>query len=185
MASRSQLGLAWAIPVGAPEDAPRAGLALPGAGRPASRADRVLRGRAPRTSRSTWTSASRCQARRGGARAARRLLARGERPQGAAPARCGTLERASCPLRDRAPEAVPALLDELEAVSDAWLAKKHTREKRFSLGCFDARLPAPLPARRRARRGAHRRLRELWPSGDLRGALDRPDALRRRGAPPA
>ena len=34
-------------------------------------------------------------------------------------------------------EGVPPLLDELEAISAAWLAHKHTREKRFSLGCFD------------------------------------------------
>jgi len=34
-------------------------------------------------------------------------------------------------------EAVPALLDDLALVSDAWLESKSTREKRFSLGCFD------------------------------------------------
>jgi len=34
-------------------------------------------------------------------------------------------------------EAVPALLDDLALVSDAWLTSKSTREKRFSLGCFD------------------------------------------------
>jgi phosphatidylglycerol lysyltransferase len=34
-------------------------------------------------------------------------------------------------------EAVPAYLDEAEAVSKAWLASKNTREKRFSLGYFD------------------------------------------------
>lgn len=33
---------------------------------------------------------------------------------------------------------LPAVLwEELAAVSDAWLAQKHAREKRFSLGCFD------------------------------------------------
>ncbi|MCA1715981.1 MAG: GNAT family N-acetyltransferase [Actinobacteria bacterium] len=31
----------------------------------------------------------------------------------------------------------PSLLPELRAVSDAWLASKHTREKRFSIGYFD------------------------------------------------
>jgi len=35
-----------------------------------------------------------------------------------------------------APGAVDALLPELRAVSDAWLAGKHTREKGFSLGLF-------------------------------------------------
>jgi phosphatidylglycerol lysyltransferase len=34
-------------------------------------------------------------------------------------------------------EAVPAHLDEAEAVSKAWLSSKNTREKRFSLGFFD------------------------------------------------
>ncbi|WP_447407112.1 phosphatidylglycerol lysyltransferase domain-containing protein, partial [Clostridium perfringens] len=44
--------------------------------------------------------------------------------------------------------AVPALIDELRAVSDAWLAHKKGREKRFSLGAFDpdylARFPVAL-----------------------------------------
>jgi phosphatidylglycerol lysyltransferase len=35
------------------------------------------------------------------------------------------------------PAAVPGLLDELGAVSDAWLESKHAREKRFSLGWFE------------------------------------------------
>jgi phosphatidylglycerol lysyltransferase len=33
--------------------------------------------------------------------------------------------------------AVPGLLPQLRQVSDAWMAAKHTREKAFSLGCFD------------------------------------------------
>jgi phosphatidylglycerol lysyltransferase len=33
-------------------------------------------------------------------------------------------------------ESVPALLPELKQISEAWLTEKHTREKRFSLGCF-------------------------------------------------
>ncbi|MCY1016957.1 bifunctional lysylphosphatidylglycerol flippase/synthetase MprF [Pyxidicoccus sp. MSG2] len=36
-------------------------------------------------------------------------------------------------------EAVPALLPELKAISDAWLEEKHTREKGFSLGYFSPR----------------------------------------------
>ena len=35
--------------------------------------------------------------------------------------------------------AIGPILPELHAVSDAWLAEKHTGEKRFSLGCFDER----------------------------------------------
>ncbi len=34
-------------------------------------------------------------------------------------------------------DAVPAVLDDLAVISDAWLESKSTREKRFSLGCFD------------------------------------------------
>jgi phosphatidylglycerol lysyltransferase len=36
------------------------------------------------------------------------------------------------------PEQFPSLLPELKVVSDAWLDEKHTREKKFSLGFFDA-----------------------------------------------
>lgn len=46
------------------------------------------------------------------------------------------------------PEQVAALLPQLRAVSDEWLAEKHTSEKRFSLGFFDEdylkRLPLAL-----------------------------------------
>lgn len=46
------------------------------------------------------------------------------------------------------PTAVPALIDELRQVSDAWLAEKRTREKGFSLGYFQpaylARFPCAL-----------------------------------------
>ena len=42
--------------------------------------------------------------------------------------------------------AVPAHLDALEAVSNAWLANKHTREKRFSLGFFDRESLSRTPA---------------------------------------
>jgi phosphatidylglycerol lysyltransferase len=33
--------------------------------------------------------------------------------------------------------ALPLIMDDLKAVSDAWLLDKQTREKSFSLGCFD------------------------------------------------
>jgi phosphatidylglycerol lysyltransferase len=42
-------------------------------------------------------------------------------------------------------DAVPPLLPRLKAISDAWLADKHAREKRFSLGAFDARYLARTP----------------------------------------
>jgi phosphatidylglycerol lysyltransferase len=49
-------------------------------------------------------------------------------------------------------EQVPAHLDEVEAVSKAWMGNKRTREKRFSLGFFDrsylARTPLAVVRRR-------------------------------------
>jgi phosphatidylglycerol lysyltransferase len=46
-------------------------------------------------------------------------------------------EREGCSFEVVPPAAVAPLLDELEVLSNAWLARKHTREKRFSLGFFD------------------------------------------------
>ncbi len=51
-------------------------------------------------------------------------------------------------------DGVAALLPELKAISDAWLAEKHTREKGFSLGAFDPAYLRLLPmavARRHGR----------------------------------
>ena len=42
-------------------------------------------------------------------------------------------------------EAVPEIIDELQAVSDAWLAHHNTREKGFSLGAFDRDYVASQP----------------------------------------
>jgi phosphatidylglycerol lysyltransferase len=42
-------------------------------------------------------------------------------------------------------EAVPALLPQLKAVSDAWLQDKRVREKGFSLGAFDPRYLVRTP----------------------------------------
>lgn len=44
-----------------------------------------------------------------------------------------------------APEAVPALIPELRAVSDSWLARRHAREKGFSVGRFDPAYLANFP----------------------------------------
>lgn len=43
------------------------------------------------------------------------------------------------------PADLPALLPELRAISDAWLADKNTREKRFSLGSFSESYISSLP----------------------------------------
>jgi len=47
------------------------------------------------------------------------------------------MERDGCGFEIVPTAGVPAILDELEAVSNAWLVHKQTREKRFSLGSFD------------------------------------------------
>lgn len=46
------------------------------------------------------------------------------------------LEKADCTFEILSLDQAPAILAELRAVSDAWLAAKRTREKRFSLGFF-------------------------------------------------
>jgi phosphatidylglycerol lysyltransferase len=43
------------------------------------------------------------------------------------------------------PVGVPMLIPELRRVSDDWLANKHTREKRFSIGFFDERYLRHFP----------------------------------------
>ena len=65
-------------------------------------------------------------------------------------------------------EGVPALMPELRAVSDAWLASKSAREKGFSLGRFDpgylARFPVAI-----VRKGPELvAFANLWPTADRR-----------------
>ena len=43
------------------------------------------------------------------------------------------------------PEAVPAVLPQLQRISEDWLAMKRTREKGFSLGCFDEQYLREFP----------------------------------------
>lgn len=43
------------------------------------------------------------------------------------------------------PDRIPAIMDEIRAISDAWLAHGGTREKRFSLGAFDPAYVASFP----------------------------------------
>jgi phosphatidylglycerol lysyltransferase len=47
-------------------------------------------------------------------------------------------ERDGCTFEIVGSDAVPAMLDELRSISDAWLTDKHSREKGFSMGRFDA-----------------------------------------------
>jgi phosphatidylglycerol lysyltransferase len=57
----------------------------------------------------------------------------------------GMVERKGGAFEIVPPHEVPALLPELERVSTAWLASKHTREKGFSLGFFDETYIARFP----------------------------------------
>ncbi len=58
--------------------------------------------------------------------------------------------------------SVPAALPELRAVSDAWLAEKKAAEKRFSLGCFDARYLSHFDCAVVRRAGAIVAFGNLW-----------------------
>lgn len=55
------------------------------------------------------------------------------------------LEKAGATFRVVDPGEVPALVDQLRAVSDAWLREKAVAEKGFSLGCFDPEYVARFP----------------------------------------
>ncbi|HEX6630280.1 MAG TPA: bifunctional lysylphosphatidylglycerol flippase/synthetase MprF, partial [Gemmatimonadaceae bacterium] len=57
---------------------------------------------------------------------------------------------------------VPALLPELRAVSDAWLAEKHTREKGFSLGRFDEEYLRHFPVALARQGGAVVAFANVW-----------------------
>jgi phosphatidylglycerol lysyltransferase len=63
-------------------------------------------------------------------------------------------------------EGVPAVLDELAAISDHWLEHKNTREKRFSLGRFDPTylMRMPVAVIRREKRIVA--FANIWAGGD-------------------
>ena len=92
--------------------------------------------------------------------------------------------RSGLSLEIQPESAVPALLPELRAISDAWLARHGGREKRFSLGAFDADYLArcPVAVVRGADRGAMA-FANLWRSGD--GAELSIDLMRQRPDAPA
>jgi phosphatidylglycerol lysyltransferase len=56
------------------------------------------------------------------------------------------------------------LLDELEAVSSAWLSEKNTREKGFSLGFFDRQYLARLPVAVVRKASRIVAFANIWPS---------------------
>lgn len=94
------------------------------------------------------------------------------------------LAREGCRFEIVPPAAVAPLLDELEAISNAWLAAKNTGEKRFSLGFFDRAylLRLPVAVVRRADRIVA--FANVWPSEarvELAVDLMRYDASAPRG----
>ncbi|HKK08935.1 MAG TPA: bifunctional lysylphosphatidylglycerol flippase/synthetase MprF, partial [Gemmatimonadota bacterium] len=92
------------------------------------------------------------------------------------------VEKAGASFEVVGPEAVPALLPELRAVSDDWLAAKGTREKRFSMGCFDEAYLSRFPAGLVRRGGRVVAFANLWMSAE-RTELS-PDLMRHApGAP--
>jgi phosphatidylglycerol lysyltransferase len=56
------------------------------------------------------------------------------------------LQKEGCVFEMISREDLPALFPELKHISDAWLKEKNTREKGFSLGCFDEDYLKHFPA---------------------------------------
>ena len=61
------------------------------------------------------------------------------------------------------PAEVPALLPELKVISDAWLAAKNTREKRFSLGNFNEAYLREFPIALVRKEGNIIAFSNIWP----------------------
>ena len=85
------------------------------------------------------------------------------------PARAAATERYSRSLRAT---AWPAILPQLRAVSDAWLAEKNTAEKRFSLGFFDERYLANFDIGVVRRDGAIVAFANIWRGGRTELSVD-------------
>jgi phosphatidylglycerol lysyltransferase len=59
---------------------------------------------------------------------------------------CHRMEKEGCVFEVLPSQNISSLLPELKTISDAWLAVKSTREKRFSLGFFDGEYLKRFPA---------------------------------------
>ena len=70
------------------------------------------------------------------------------------------LEKDGGTFRIVEPAGVPAIMDQLRAVSDDWLAAKASAEKGFSLGFFDEAYVSRFPVAVIERGGPHSGLRE-------------------------
>jgi phosphatidylglycerol lysyltransferase len=76
------------------------------------------------------------------------------------------LEKQGCTFEVIPAPGIPPLLPELQAISDAWLAEKHTREKGFSLGFFDPAYLQRFPAGVVRREGKILAFADLWLSAE-------------------
>lgn len=74
-------------------------------------------------------------------------------------------ERAGCTVEVLPPGSSDALLPELSRISDDWLAAKHTREKRFSLGSFSAEYLRRFPLALVQQHGRAVAFATIWTSG--------------------
>jgi len=74
------------------------------------------------------------------------------------------MAREGCRFEMIPARGVAALLDELEAISNAWLADRNTREKRFSLGFFDRDYLLRLPVVVARKAGSIVAFANVWPS---------------------
>lgn len=82
------------------------------------------------------------------------------------------------------PAGVPALIESLRAVSDAWLAARHSREKAFSLGRFEPSYLRRFPCALVRSEGSIAGFANVWVSGGRRELSV--DLMRHRpDAPPA
>ncbi|WP_020677786.1 bifunctional lysylphosphatidylglycerol flippase/synthetase MprF [Geopsychrobacter electrodiphilus] len=77
------------------------------------------------------------------------------------------LNRDGCSFEVQPASALPELMPELRRVSDAWLREKSTREKGFSLGCFDEDYLLNFPVALIRQEGEIVAFANLWCSGNL------------------
>jgi phosphatidylglycerol lysyltransferase len=79
-------------------------------------------------------------------------------------------------------EAVPELLPQLRSISDNWLEEKRTREKGFSLGCFDPHYLCEFPLAVVRANGSIVAFANLWCGGEREEFS--PDLMRHSTAAP-
>jgi phosphatidylglycerol lysyltransferase len=73
------------------------------------------------------------------------------------------LEKDGCTFRIVDRPCVPAIVDQLRAVSDNWLAEKSAAEKGFSLGFFDEEYVSRFPVAVIEREGRIQAFANIWP----------------------